>query len=80
MFGVVDHSSDSFTVYLFDERIGAKNTDHTVSYLTDFVSKHAPWTTRLHLFLDNASSTNKNFYMMAEMVLIETKKCMVKLV
>ncbi len=65
VFGVVDHSSNSSTVYLFDERIGAKNTDHTVSYLTDFVSKHASWITRLHLFLDNASSTNKNFYMMA---------------
>lgn len=42
-----------------------KNTDHTVSYLTDFCSKLPPWITRIHLFLDNASSTNKNFYTMA---------------
>ena len=31
--GIVDHSKDESTVYLFDERIDPKNTDHTVSLL-----------------------------------------------
>ena len=61
VFGITDHSSGTSTVYLFDERIGAKNTDHTVSYLGDFLSKTAPWIRRVHLFLDNASSMNKIF-------------------
>ena len=33
---IIDHSSDTSTVYLFDEHIVAKNTNHTVSYLSDF--------------------------------------------
>ena len=67
VFGIVNHASNSSTVYVFDERIGPKkfNTDHTVSYLTDFFSKLPPWITRIHLFLDNAFGTNKNFYTMA---------------
>ena len=65
VFGIVDHSCGTCTVYLFDERIGSKNTDHTVSYLSDFLSKSAPWIKRVHLFLDNTSNTNKNFYTMA---------------
>ena len=65
VFGIVDSSTGSSTVYLFDERISPKNTDHTVSYLTDFLSKRVSWIRRVHLFLDNASSTNKNFYTMA---------------
>ena len=35
VFGIVDHSCGTSTVYLFDEHIEAKNTDHTVSYLGD---------------------------------------------
>lgn len=65
VFGIVDHSTGKSTVYLLDERLGPKNTDHTVSYITDFINKCAPWIKRVHLFLDNASSTNKNFYTMA---------------
>ena len=30
VFGIVNHSSCSSTVYLFDERVGQKNTDHTL--------------------------------------------------
>ena len=63
--GITDHSSGTSMVYLFDECIGAKNTDHTVSYLSDFLSKTAPWIRRVHLFIDNASSTNKIFFTMA---------------
>ena len=53
VFGVVDHSTGSSTVYLFDERVGPKNTDHTISYLTDYISHLPPWMRRVHLFLDN---------------------------
>ena len=33
--GIVDHSEEKSTVYLFDERIGPKNTDHTISFFLD---------------------------------------------
>ena len=64
IFGIVDHSCNSSTVYLFDERVGPKNTDHTISYLTDFISKLPDWVYRIHLFLDNTSSTDKNHFPM----------------
>jgi len=65
IFGIVDHREKS-TVYSFDERIGPKNTDHTVSILTQYwnaVSHQHPWIHRLAIFLDNATSTNKNKYL-----------------
>ena len=43
VFNITDHSSGTTTAYLFDERIGDKNTDHTVSCLGDILSKTAPW-------------------------------------
>ena len=64
--GIVDHSEEKSTVYLFDERIGPKNTDHTISFLTHYwrtVSQQHPWIRRLAIFLDNATSTNKNKYL-----------------
>lgn len=64
IFGIVNHGSNASTVCLFDERVGPKNTDHTLSYLTDFTSKLPNWIWRIHLFLDNMASTNKNFFMM----------------
>ena len=64
VFGIVNHGSGSSTVYLFDERVGPKNTDHTTSYLTDFISKLPSWVRRIHLFLDNTASTKKNSYLM----------------
>ena len=65
IFGIVNHATNKMTVYLFDERVGPKNTDHTVSYLTHFISQLPPWLRRIHLFLDNTCATNKNWYMMA---------------
>ena len=65
IFGIVNHASNSSAVYLFDERIGPKNTDHTVSYLYHYISTLPGWIRRIHLFLDNTCSTNKNFYTMA---------------
>ena len=66
IFGIVDHSVDKSSVYVFDERIGPKNTDHTISFLThhwNVLSQQYPWIHRLAVFLDNATSTNKNRYL-----------------
>ena len=63
VFGIVNHSSCSSTVYLFDECVGPKNTDHTLSYLTHFFSTLPSWVRRVHIFLDNTASTNKNFFL-----------------
>ena len=65
IFGVVNHGTNKSRVYLFDKRVGPKNTDHTVSYLTHLVTELPPWIRRLHLFLDNTCSTNKNWNTMA---------------
>ena len=53
-------------MYLFDDRIGPKNTDHTVSFLThswQTISQQHPWIRRLAIFLDNVTSTNKNKFL-----------------
>ena len=47
------------------QRISPKNTDHTVSYLTHYLAGLPDFVRRVHLFLDNASSTNKNCFTMA---------------
>ena len=66
LFGVVNHGDSSNAVYFFDETVGPKNTDHnTLSFLTHNIHALSPWIKRDHLFLDNTSSTNKNFYSMA---------------
>ena len=65
VFGIVNHASNKAAVYLFDERIGPKNTYHTLSYLTHYLTGLPDFVRRLHLFLDNASSTNKNCFTMA---------------
>ena len=57
-------TTNKSAVYLFDERIGPKNTDHTVSYLTHYLTSLPDFVRRLHL-LDNASSTNKKCFTMA---------------
>ena len=65
VFGIVNHATTKSTVYLCDERYGPKNTDHTLSYITHYLSGLPKFVRRLHLFLDNTSSTNKNWYTMA---------------
>ena len=64
IFGICNHGNGSAMVYLFDERVGRKSTDHTVSHLQDYLHRLPNWVRRIHLFLDNTSSTNKNCYMM----------------
>ena len=54
-------------MYLLSELIGRKNTDHTISYLLHYLKstgKVPEWVRRVHLFLDNAGSTNKNQFLM----------------
>ena len=65
IFGVVNHATNDSTVYLLDERVGPKNTDHTISYLTHYISRLPSWIRRVHVFMDNTCATNKNWYTMA---------------
>lgn len=53
---------------MFNELIGPKNTDHTISYLLHYLKssgKIPSWVKRVQIFMDNAGSTNKNKYLMA---------------
>ena len=68
LLGIVDHRDDSGFVYMLNELIGHKNTDHTISYLLHYLKssgKVPGWIKRVHVFMDNAGSTNKNKFMMA---------------
>jgi len=65
IFGIVDHSTGESQTYIFDERLGPKNSDHTISYIYHYLSSIPPWIKRVHIFLGNAGSTNKNMYVMA---------------
>ena len=64
--GIIDHRNGSAATYIFDERIGPKNTDHTVSYIMHYLKsdKVPSWIRRVQLFMDNAGSTNKNQHVM----------------
>ena len=49
VFSITNHGAKVSSVYLFDERIGPKNIDHIISYLTDFISKLPDWVRRVHI-------------------------------
>ena len=61
-FGIIEHCDEKRHVILLNERIGLKNTDHTVSYLqqkiTEATNQHS-WMCRVLVFLDNATNTKK---------------------
>ena len=67
IFGLVDHrSEDSNFIWVFDETVGPKNTDHTIAFLSQYLEKVTtdfPWIRRACIFLDNAGNTNKNRYL-----------------
>ena len=66
VFGIVDARDDKGYVYMIPETIGPKNTDHTMSYLKHYLTQTGAvplWVEKIHLYMDNAGSTNKNFYM-----------------
>ena len=65
IFGIVDHSTGKSRVYIFDERLGPKNSDHAISYLHNYLSDIPSWIQRLPIFLDHTGGTNKNMYTMA---------------
>ena len=65
IFGITDHRNGNNSVFLFGEELSPKNTDHTISFLHQYISNTKavyPWMSRVHLFLDNAGNTNKNKY------------------
>jgi hypothetical protein len=66
IFGIVDHRNDEKSIIVFDECIRPKNTDHTISFFSSYISSVVadyPWIKRVCIFLDNAGSTNKNRYL-----------------
>ena len=67
IFGLIDHRSENGNfINIFDERIGPKNTDHTISLLSQHLGKVTtdfPWIKRVCIFLDNAGNTNKNRFL-----------------
>ena len=68
LFGIADHCNSTNYASVFDEQIGPKNSDHTVSILLHYIrhSGQIPaWVKRVCIFLDNATSTNKNCYIVA---------------
>ena len=68
IYGIVDHRDGSGHLYLINETVGPRNTDHTISYLMHYrksSGKVSSWVRRVHVFMDNAGSMNKNQYMMA---------------
>ena len=77
VFGLVDHRTGINYITLFDERIGPKNTDHTISILQGHICNITElylWISRILILLDNAANTNKNRYMFSwGMELVEQK-------
>lgn len=68
LFGIVDHRNGTNYVGLFDEQVGPKNSDRTVSILHHYILNSGlipPSVKRVCIFLDNATSTNKNRYIVA---------------
>jgi hypothetical protein len=67
IFGLVDHrSKDLNYIWIFNETIGPKNTDHTIAFLSQHlerVTSEFPWVRRACIFLDNAGNTNKNRFL-----------------
>ena len=67
LFGIIDHRDGTNFVPVFSELVGPKNTDHTVSLLLHYLCHSGlvpSWIKRVCIFLDNASSTNKNRYLL----------------
>ena len=67
VFSIVDHRNNNSTIYVFDETVGPKNTDHTISFLTHYFRNSSvmpSWIKCIHVLLDNTDSTNKNAFFM----------------
>ena len=67
LFGIVDHRDGMKYVAVFDEQVGPKNSDHTISFLLHYPHHCGlvpSWVRCVRIFLDNAASTNKNRYVL----------------
>ena len=53
IYGIVDHRHDQSHLYLLNETIGAKNTDHSFLYLLQSSGKVPSWVKRVHVFMEN---------------------------
>ena len=76
LFGIVDHWDESSAVYVFDERVGTKTADHTISYILHYLKstgKVPSWVTRLHVFLDNAGFMRDQYLMSSCMELVQNR-------
>ena len=65
IFGLVDHRNGSKSITIFDETVGPKNTDHTISFLSryvDGIKLQFPWIKCICIFLDNAGNTIKTVF------------------
>ncbi|XP_077995114.1 uncharacterized protein LOC144448701 isoform X1 [Glandiceps talaboti] len=61
---IVHHNFGKAYSYIFDERCGPKNSNHTLSILDKHMrSLDLSWTTKAMVFMDNAPSTNKNTWL-----------------
>ena len=64
IYGIVDHRQDEGHLYLLNETIGAKNTDHSFSYLLQYLKssgKVPNWVKRVHVFMDkNGKGTRES--------------------
>ena len=62
-FGITDHRENKGSVYLFNEHIGPKNTDHTLSFLTmywnQFTAKH-PWIKQITILLEKQQAQTRS--------------------
>ena len=59
IFIIVNHHTDQNSIYLFNETIGPKNTDHTISFLENYlqtVHLAYPWINIVCFFLDEQKS------------------------
>ncbi|XP_070550005.1 uncharacterized protein [Ptychodera flava] len=60
---IVDHCTGQAHIFLFDERLGPKCADHTLSLLTRHINTKVPdWAGDVQVFMDNAA-INKNKYL-----------------
>ncbi len=68
IFGIMSHeydfdnSKDNGQIFLFEEYLGSKNADTTISFIESFLKKKHPWIKNFILFMDNCK-TNKNMKM-----------------
>ncbi|XP_070541662.1 uncharacterized protein [Ptychodera flava] len=65
---LIQHNSGQASTYIFDEQLGPKNSNHTLSLLTKHIAAlDLSWTTKVVIFMDSAPSTNKNSWLICWM-------------